>query len=77
MLWIDNDFWVIIESVGVIVLGVVVVCVVEIESDNLLINDLFVWIFVDVVGDGIWSMYMNCMLLVGVIDFDLDLWVLI
>lgn len=53
----DNDTWEITESVGATALGVAAARAAETESDNPLISDPFARIFLDTVGEGVWSWY--------------------
>ncbi len=61
----DNDSWTITESVGATALGVAAARAAETESENPLIEDPFARVFVDAVGDGMWSMFANPALLAG------------
>jgi len=51
----DNDTWEITESVGATALGVAAARAAETRSVNPLINDPFAQVFLDAVGDGVWS----------------------
>ena len=53
----DNDTWEITESVGATALGVAAARAAETESDDPLISDPFARIFLDTVGDGVWTWY--------------------
>lgn len=53
----DNDTWEITESVGATALGVASARAAETESDDPLISDPFARVFLDAVGDGVWSWY--------------------
>ncbi len=53
----DNDTWEITESVGATALGVAAARAGDTESDNPLINDPFARLFLDTVGDGVWTWY--------------------
>ncbi|GFG73209.1 class I SAM-dependent methyltransferase [Mycobacterium botniense] len=53
----DNDTWEITESVGATALGVAAARAAETESANPLIRDPFARVFLDTVGDGVWSWY--------------------
>lgn len=59
----DNDSWEITESVGSTALGVAAARAAETESDNPLISDPFARVFLNAVGDGVWSVYANRALL--------------
>ncbi|WP_343571799.1 class I SAM-dependent methyltransferase [Mycobacterium sp.] len=51
----DNDSWEITESVGATALGVAAARAAETESAKPLIQDPFARVFLDAVGDGVWS----------------------
>lgn len=51
----DDDSWDITESVGATALGVAAARAADTESDNPLIYDPFARIFLDAVGDGMWT----------------------
>jgi methyltransferase (TIGR00027 family) len=51
----DNDTWEITESVGATALGVASARAAETERDNPLIHDPFARVFLDAVGEGVWS----------------------
>jgi methyltransferase (TIGR00027 family) len=53
----DNDSWEITQSVGSTALGVAAARAAETESENPLIRDPFARVFLDAVGDGMWSLY--------------------
>lgn len=53
----DNDTWEITESVGATALGVAAARAADSDSDDPLISDPFARIFLDTVGDGVWSWY--------------------
>jgi methyltransferase (TIGR00027 family) len=54
----DNDSWEITESVGATALGVAAARAAETESANPLIQDPFARVFLDAVGDGVWSWHL-------------------
>jgi methyltransferase (TIGR00027 family) len=66
----DDDSWDITQSVGSTALGVAAARAAETESENPLINDPFARVFVDAVGDGIWSIYANPRLLAQVVEIE-------
>jgi methyltransferase (TIGR00027 family) len=51
----DNDTWEITESVGATALGVAAARAAETRSENPLIRDPFAQVFIDAVGEGVWS----------------------
>jgi len=51
----DNDSWEITESVGATALGVAAARAAETRSPTPLIRDPFAQVFLDAVGDGVWS----------------------
>ncbi len=51
----DNDSWEITESVGATALGVAAARAAETRSENPVIRDPFAQVFLDAVGDGVWS----------------------
>jgi methyltransferase (TIGR00027 family) len=51
----DNDTWEITESVGATALGVAAARARETESEDPLISDPFARVFLDAVGEGVWS----------------------
>lgn len=51
----DDDSWDITESVGATALGVAAARAADTESDNPLIYDPFARVFLDAVGDGMWT----------------------
>ncbi|EID13158.1 methyltransferase, putative, family protein [Mycobacterium xenopi RIVM700367] len=53
----ENDTWEITESVGATALGVAAARAAETESDNPLIRDPFARVFLDAVGEGVWTWY--------------------
>lgn len=66
----DNDSWEITQSVGSTALGVAAARAAETESDNPLIRDLFARVFLDAVGDGMWSIYADPKLLAQASEID-------
>ncbi|MBO0865164.1 MAG: class I SAM-dependent methyltransferase [Mycobacterium sp.] len=55
----DDDSWDITESVGATALGVAAARAAETDSENPLIQDPFARMFVDAVGDGMWTLTAN------------------
>ena len=53
----DNDSWEITESVGATALGVAAARAAETESENPLVADPFARLFLDAVGEGMWSLF--------------------
>ncbi|BBZ45892.1 class I SAM-dependent methyltransferase [Mycobacterium parmense] len=53
----DDDSWEITESVGATALGVAAARAAETESDNPLISDPFARVFLNAVGEGMWSWF--------------------
>lgn len=53
----EDDSWEITESVGATALGVAAARAAETESENPLIRDPFARVFLNVVGDGIWTWF--------------------
>ncbi|OBS02984.1 SAM-dependent methyltransferase [Mycobacterium gordonae] len=66
----DNDSWEITQSVGSTALGVAAARAAETESDNPLIRDPFARVFLDAVGDGMWSIYADPKLLAQASEID-------
>lgn len=66
----DNDSWEITQSVGSTALGVAAARAAETESDNPLIRDPFARVFLDAVGDGMWSIYADPNLLAQASEID-------
>lgn len=54
----ENDSWEITESVGATALGVAAARAAETQRDNPLISDPFAKVFLDTVGDGVWTWYL-------------------
>lgn len=69
----DNDSWEITESVGTTALGVAAARTVETESADPLISDPFARVFLDVVGEGVWSWYGNADLPAEVVEAEPEL----
>jgi methyltransferase (TIGR00027 family) len=53
----DNDTWDITESVGATALGVAAARAAETESDDPLVRDPYAKMFLEAVGDGIWTRF--------------------
>lgn len=68
----DNDSWTITESVGATALGVAAARAAETESADPLIRDPFARVFLDAVGDGMWSVFANPEVLAGEVDVEPD-----
>lgn len=66
----DNDSWEITQSVGSTALGVAAARAAETESENPLIRDPFARVFLDAVGDGMWSLYADPTLLAQASEID-------
>lgn len=66
----DNDSWEITQSVGSTALGVAAARAAETESENPLIRDPFARVFLDAVGDGMWSLYADPKLLAQAFEID-------
>jgi methyltransferase (TIGR00027 family) len=66
----DNDSWEITQSVGSTALGVAAARAAETESANPLIRDPFARVFLDAVGDGMWSLYADPTLLAQASEID-------
>ncbi|KQH80132.1 SAM-dependent methyltransferase [Mycobacterium gordonae] len=66
----DNDSWEITQSVGSTALGVAAARAAETESENPLIRDPFARVFLDAVGDGMWSLYADPKLLAQASEID-------
>jgi len=66
----DNDSWEITQSVGSTALGVAAARAAETESENPLIRDPFARVFLDAVGDGMWSLYADPRLLAQASEID-------
>jgi len=66
----DNDSWEITHSVGSTALGVAAARAAETESENPLIRDPFARVFLDAVGDGMWSLYADPRLLAQASEID-------
>ncbi|WP_205875377.1 class I SAM-dependent methyltransferase [Mycobacterium camsae] len=66
----DNDSWEITQSVGSTALGVAAARAAETESENPLIQDPFARVFLDAVGDGMWSLYADPELLAQASEID-------
>ncbi len=66
----DNDSWEITQSVGSTALGVAAARAAETESENPLIQDPFARVFLDAVGDGMWSLYADPKLLAQASEID-------
>ncbi|QLL08274.1 class I SAM-dependent methyltransferase [Mycobacterium vicinigordonae] len=64
----DGDSWEITESVGATALGVAAGRAAETESEDPLINDPFARVFLDAVGDGVWSWFFTADLPDAVIE---------
>ena len=69
----DDDSWDITESVGATALGVAAARAAETDSAHPLIRDPFARIFLDAVGEGMWSMFDSSALPAEVADVDPDL----
>lgn len=67
----DDDSWDITESVGVTALGVAAARAAETESESPLIRDPFARMFVDAVGEGIWTLTANRKLSAELVDPEL------
>jgi methyltransferase (TIGR00027 family) len=68
----DNDSWDITQSVGATALGVAAARAAETESENPLINDPFARVFVDAVGEGMWTIYTNPSLRAKTVELEPD-----
>ncbi len=66
----DDDSWDITQSVGATALGVAAARAAETESENPLINDPFARVFVDAVGEGMWSVYADPVLLSRAVEIE-------
>lgn len=66
----DNDSWDITQSVGSTALGVAAARAAETESENPLINDPFARVFVNAVGEGMWSVYADPELLAKAVEIE-------
>ncbi|MEE6136364.1 class I SAM-dependent methyltransferase [Mycobacterium sp. 050128] len=66
----DNDSWDITQSVGSTALGVAAARAAETESENPLINDPFARVFVNAVGEGMWSIYADPALLAKAVQIE-------
>lgn len=66
----DNDSWEITQSVGSTALGVAAARAAETESESPLIRDPFARVFLDAVGDGMWSLYADPTLLAQASEID-------
>lgn len=66
----DNDSWEITQSVGATALGVAAARAAETESENPLISDPFARVFVDAVGEGMWSIYADPALLAKAVEIE-------
>ncbi|MGH3959371.1 class I SAM-dependent methyltransferase [Mycobacterium sp.] len=69
----DNDTWEITESVGATALGVAAARAADTESDNPLISDPFARVFLDAVGEGVWSWYTAPDLPAAVVEAEPDM----
>ena len=64
----DNDSWEITESVGATALGVAAARAAETRSEKPLISDPFAQVFLDAVGDGVWSWHSDPQLPAEIVD---------
>jgi methyltransferase (TIGR00027 family) len=69
----DNDTWEITESVGATALGVAAARAAETQSENPLIRDPFAQVFLDAVGEGVWSWHFASQLPPEIIEAEPDL----
>lgn len=69
----DDDSWDITESVGATALGVAAARAAETESEQPLFRDPFARVFLDAVGEGMWSMFDSSALPAELADIDPEL----
>lgn len=69
----DNDSWEITESVGATALGVAAARAAETRSETPLISDPFAQIFLDAVGEGVWSWHSAPQLPAELVDAEPEL----
>lgn len=68
----DDDSWDITQSVGATALGVAAARAAETESENPLISDPFARVFLDAVGEGMWTVYADPALKAKLIESEPD-----